>query len=147
MLASIVQSPDLAIDEDEAEKLAKGIANVARHYDLPQVAQKTVDWVGLIQVVGTIYGPRFVAASMRRREARAKTVNPTVRPVAPNAPARAADVSQAAQATQETHVSPSVRMPPNVFAQPTQAGARDRSDLAQVPGARGVVLDLGGTKQ
>ena len=54
-------APKLAIDEMEGEKLAGAVQKVLRHYDLPDVASETKDWIGLIIVAGSIYGPRMAA--------------------------------------------------------------------------------------
>ena len=45
----------------EGEKLAGAVQKVLRHYDLPDVASETKDWIGLIIVAGSIYGPRMAA--------------------------------------------------------------------------------------
>lgn len=67
MLAVYSKIPELEIDEAESEKLAKGIANVSRHYDT-QVSAKALDWYYLIQVLVLIYGTRLYAIRERRRE-------------------------------------------------------------------------------
>lgn len=72
MLHTITQSVMFDIDEDEAEKLAKGVANVTRHYDVPRMAQKTVDWIMLIQTCGALYGPRLMAMRLDRAARNAK---------------------------------------------------------------------------
>lgn len=54
-------SPKLTLDEMEGEKLAGAIQKVLRHYDLPDVASETKDWIGLMLVCGSIYGPRMAA--------------------------------------------------------------------------------------
>lgn len=93
MLAAITSSPSLEIDEDEAAKLAKGIGNVTRHYDVPQMAQQTVDWIMLMQTAGAIYGPRLIAWRLDRAARnvrpppihRAAPQNVAPAPTAPNA--------------------------------------------------------------
>lgn len=60
-LSIAFNSPKLAIDEMEGEKLANAVQKVLRHYDLPDVASETKDWIGLIIVAGSIYGPRMAA--------------------------------------------------------------------------------------
>lgn len=54
-------SPGIIIDDIEGEKLAGAVQKVLRHYDLPDVASETKDWIGLIIVAGSIYGPRMAA--------------------------------------------------------------------------------------
>lgn len=72
MLHSITQASVFDIDEDDAAKLAQAISNVTRHYDVPQMAQKTVDWIMLMQSVGAVYGPRVMAMRLERSMRNAK---------------------------------------------------------------------------
>lgn len=81
MMHSLTQSVLFEIDENDAEKMAKAIANVTRHYDVPQMAQKTVDWIMMIQCTGVIYGPRIMAMRMERAARNAKPI-----PQSPMAP-------------------------------------------------------------
>lgn len=60
-VAIAFSAPKLAIDEMEGEKLAGAVQKVLRHYDLPDVASETKDWIGLMIVAGSIYGPRMAA--------------------------------------------------------------------------------------
>ena len=55
-------APKLMIDDGEGEKLASAVQKVLRHYDLPDVASETKDWIGLIIVAGSIYGPRMASS-------------------------------------------------------------------------------------
>lgn len=45
--------------------MAQAAANVARWYELPSVAQKTLDWFTLLTVTGAIIRPRVVAVGLR----------------------------------------------------------------------------------
>lgn len=81
MMHTITQSVLFDIDEDEAAKLAQAVANVTRHYDIPTMAQKTVDWIMLIQTAGATYGPRLMAIRMDRAM---RNMKPT--PQSPMAP-------------------------------------------------------------
>lgn len=60
-IAIAFNSPKLSLDDLEGEKLAGAVQKVLRHYDLPDVASETKDWIGLIIVAGSIYGPRMAA--------------------------------------------------------------------------------------
>jgi len=71
MLAMMVRIPEMRIDESEAAKLSKGIANVARHYDVT-ATQKTIDWSNLVMVLAMIYGTRMMAIGARRKADRQK---------------------------------------------------------------------------
>ncbi len=69
-LAALSGKPIWAIEKDEATKLGTAVTNVTRHYDIPGMDQKTVDWVRLLQAFGLIYGMRiFAARTMRAAEA------------------------------------------------------------------------------
>lgn len=90
MFAALTSIKEAEIDKEEADKLAKGIANVARHYNVPGVAQKTKDWIMLMQTLGVIYVPRAIAFNIRRNAEKPRPV-----PV----PAIAVGMSPARQAT------------------------------------------------
>jgi hypothetical protein len=88
MLASVVQIPEIALDEKEATQLADGINKVAAHYDM-SATQKQVDWANLIMLCGAIYGTRFFAYRMRRStEPKQEEILVRPPPVSPNAQPR-----------------------------------------------------------
>lgn len=60
-IAMAFSSPRIMIDDGEGEKLASAVQKVLRHYDLPDVASETKDWIGLVIVAGSIYGPRLAS--------------------------------------------------------------------------------------
>jgi hypothetical protein len=68
-LASAINVPMLAISHDEAERLAKAIANVAELYDLPVLSPEAQAWANLVVAAGSIYGPRVLAATMTKKTA------------------------------------------------------------------------------
>lgn len=70
MLAGIIKTPELAFTEDESKRMATGMCNVARHYNV-QMAEKTMDWVNLLMCCGMIYGGKFAAVNMRQKTQRA----------------------------------------------------------------------------
>lgn len=81
LLASLAQTPEMAIDKMEANTLAIGIANVARHYDMG-ATQKSLDWANLISVVGMVYGTRIYAIRARVAQEKAKNAgNGLERPI------------------------------------------------------------------
>jgi len=71
MLAFIIKTPELAIDDNEATLLAKSAANVAQHYDVVAMSEKSMAWIGFAQTLALVYGPRVVAVRMRTAETRA----------------------------------------------------------------------------
>ena len=62
----------IPIDDTEGEKLAGAVQKVLRHYDLPDIASETKDWIGLIMVAGAIYGPRVAASWAQANTAKAE---------------------------------------------------------------------------
>ena len=85
MLATITGNSYVAIEQGEAEKLAKAMANVARHYDVPGLSQETLDWIGLIQTAGAIYGSRVMASRLERAaQKRDNPPKPIVQPIRPS---------------------------------------------------------------
>lgn len=75
MLAVLTKTQELAIDKTEAETLATGVANVARHYDIGGASQKTLDWFNLIQALALVYGTRLYAVRGKFRK-KPKVQNP-----------------------------------------------------------------------
>lgn len=73
ILAAVTKVPELALDKAESTELAKGISNVARHYDVSASA-KSIDIANLAMIAATVYGTRLFAFRARRdkeRKARA----------------------------------------------------------------------------
>lgn len=63
MTAALTKSERWEITTDEAEQVAKGVKNVARHYgDIPGLNERTADWVALAYALGLVYGTRIVDA-------------------------------------------------------------------------------------
>lgn len=101
-LAAVTGAPEFAIDQEEAEGLAKAAANVARHYNTPKMAQKTIDWLTLGSTLGAVYGTRIAAYRLRtadaRREAREREAQRRrggVKPPGPSQPAAPAAMEAA----------------------------------------------------
>lgn len=65
MLATIIKMPELMLAPQEANLLANGMNEVAKHYDLT-ASQKALDWSNLIMLAATIYGPRIFAYRARQ---------------------------------------------------------------------------------
>lgn len=57
----LLRCPELGIDREEADILCVALGQVGRHYDLAWVSEKSMDWIGLVNVLALIYGPRFIA--------------------------------------------------------------------------------------
>lgn len=65
-LAGLSGKDILAIDKSEADDVGKAIQGVAKHYDIPGVNAKTVDWIRLARTLGMVYGTRLFAARAMR---------------------------------------------------------------------------------
>ncbi len=66
--AKVAKMPELAIDAEESELLAKGIAGVLVEYDIP-MSGKTAAWLGLLGAAAMVYAPRAVVIAEKKREA------------------------------------------------------------------------------
>lgn len=65
-VATLTGSDIWRLDDREGENLAGAIQKVARHYNIPDVASETKDWIALIIMASTVYGPRFAARWAQR---------------------------------------------------------------------------------
>jgi len=75
MLAAISKTPEMALDNEEAMALAKGIADVAQYYPV-NMAPEIYAWINLAMIAVPIYGSRIYLVSQRRREEKMKNVTP-----------------------------------------------------------------------
>lgn len=66
MLAMQLNTPELVVDETEADQFLKAAQNVARHYSV-ETTQKALDWIVFCGACASVYGTRAVAISVRRR--------------------------------------------------------------------------------
>jgi hypothetical protein len=87
MLATVTAVPEFEIDGKEGDAMAKALANVLRHYDVPMVSAKTLDHIALLQCLATVYGTRVVAFRARKIAEAAKRVRRTDEPAPPAPPA------------------------------------------------------------
>jgi hypothetical protein len=69
MLAALTQTPELALGDDESRKLAEALANVTRHMSLPALSPEKMALGMLFWTAGSIYVPRVMAISARKRGA------------------------------------------------------------------------------
>lgn len=79
-LAGLSGKDILAIERSEADQVGNAIQQVARHYDIPGVNQKTVDWIRLARTLGMVYGARLFAARAMRPAAPAPKANGAAEP-------------------------------------------------------------------
>jgi hypothetical protein len=69
-LAALTKTPELALDPEEAANIARAAGNVARHYDIPEMPAKMIDWANLAICCAATYGPRVMAINERMKAAR-----------------------------------------------------------------------------
>jgi hypothetical protein len=129
MIASMFNAPNFALDDDEAEKLSKAIANVTRHYDIPGMSQKSVDWIMAIQASGAIYGPRLLAW----RIARMQSIKPVV-PPNPNAPQNVGVAASAPGAKPSGRAPMPMPSPLDPVRQPVPVTPAPNGPVRQQPG-------------
>jgi hypothetical protein len=71
MLATMTQTPELELSEEEGKNFTTCAQNVMRHYSVT-ATQKTLDWVAFVGCCTMIYGPRVAAISFRKASEKAK---------------------------------------------------------------------------
>lgn len=74
--AKITKVPELELSKEECIQLADAMMNVARFYDIPVLAEKTVAWVSLGMVAFSIYAPRVTARSINTKKKTVEAVRP-----------------------------------------------------------------------
>lgn len=67
-IAMITKMDHWQIGDDEAEAMAKSVANVARHYPKVASSQKLIDWTMLIGSLGMVYVPRALETQRVMKE-------------------------------------------------------------------------------
>lgn len=68
-IASVTKTPEIALDDKEAESLAAATANVLTEFDIrPDPKIEAV--IGLVTVAGMIYGPRIYLIKERKKAER-----------------------------------------------------------------------------
>lgn len=118
MLGAII-APELAIDTDDAHRLADAMASVNKHYKIAFFDEKTQDWFNLVMVAGAMYGSRVVAIRDRRAASR------VARPVIPRA-----------QSTNPVPGNPAPRSSEmnGVAASPQDEAMRREASQGEIPG-------------
>lgn len=64
--ANLTKVPELALADEEARSIAKAVARVSEHYDIA-ASEKTLAWVNLAMIAGSVYGPRILAYELRKK--------------------------------------------------------------------------------
>lgn len=95
MLAAVTQTPELALNDDEAKRLAGALHEVTKHYSIPVMNPHHMALAMLFWCSGSIYLPRAKAIAARKAGGQA---------------AQAAD-AQAAQQTPQPQATGNVIQP------------------------------------
>jgi hypothetical protein len=82
MVAGATQIPELALDKSEASQLASALKNVEQYYPM-KISGKTLAWINLCMVAGSVYGARIVAYSARVSAEKPVEQPPNIYPIAP----------------------------------------------------------------
>lgn len=69
------KTPELVLEDDESKPLSEAVAEVAKHYDIPDIAPVTVAWISLMVTAGRVYGPKAILIRERIRAEKAKRIN------------------------------------------------------------------------
>lgn len=100
MLAALVKVPELEIDSADAKRIAQAWNNVQTEYSFAALDPKTTAWTNLIFACGAVYGPRIMAAKIRRAMEKQSGDTVTVSPApATSSPASPAPTKAAARST------------------------------------------------
>lgn len=106
--AGATNVPELAIDMDEGKQFMLSAQNVMRHYSV-ESSQKTIDWLAFGGTCCMIYGTRFGAYMLRRREEQKEAIKPNATiyqmPTVPRQPPQQQQ-SRDQQPPPESHVVP-----------------------------------------
>ena len=71
MGAAALSAPEFELGKDEADRLARAVAEVNKHYPVPMIDPKYVAIGALAVTAFSIYAPRAVAYTSRRKSGRA----------------------------------------------------------------------------
>jgi hypothetical protein len=80
LVANMMEVPELQIDEMQARVYADAVKQASRHY-VGAINPKYVDTMNLFCVMGSIYGPAFIAAKKRQSTKQPKAAQPQVVPI------------------------------------------------------------------
>lgn len=71
-IAKLARFPEFELAEDEAEAIAESAREVAKHYNIEEIAglEKHLAVANLVAVLGGIYGRKFLDAAARRKSER-----------------------------------------------------------------------------
>ena len=73
LAAAFTGFDDIRLSEDESGPLAQGIANVARHYNIPAVDPRFMDTIALVMIAGKVYLPKAALIKMEIAERKSKS--------------------------------------------------------------------------
>lgn len=72
MLEALTGVPEFEIEEKEAQKIADAIARVNAYYGKSMIPEKYLCWINLGFATGSVYGPRWLAYNLRKKNEKKK---------------------------------------------------------------------------
>lgn len=76
MMALLLDTEELLLTEEEAQRLASSIARVETLYKPSWLSEEAKAWFGLVTACGSIYGPRLMKIYKKTRDAKPLDVVP-----------------------------------------------------------------------
>lgn len=73
MGAALLKVPELALEEAEAKRLGAAVARINELYGGMVIPEKQMAWANLVIVAGSVYGPRFIAHNINKKNPSKKT--------------------------------------------------------------------------
>ena len=65
----------LELSKDESDALGAAVTRVSQLYEIPLMSEKAMAWLNLSMVMGSVYGTRFMVASMQSKQAKQNVVD------------------------------------------------------------------------
>lgn len=116
MMGAKIIAEEFELEKAEAEKLSKAIQQVGKHYAM-DFDPKKVAIANLCAVAGSIYVPRIIAATIKRKKGPAE-----VRPISQPAPKQAPLAQAPNPQKDKVQNEPRITVPSDLWAEPAGEG-------------------------
>jgi cobalamin biosynthesis protein CbiG len=73
-MSIFLKTPELELSAEEVKQLREAGENVAKHFDIPALSEKSADILGFAYALALVYGTRVSAIVMRHRNERRNTL-------------------------------------------------------------------------